>query len=87
MLDLIELKEWHEAQRGADEPSWRRRSMRLPEDHNDQTARHDIYLPSPDEIQSACREIQSEWSPEERQRRSGERPLPTQGVRIYRIAR
>ncbi|WP_437193893.1 hypothetical protein [Planctomicrobium sp. SH527] len=32
--------------------------------------RTDIYLPTPEEIQEACRSIQSEWTESERARRS-----------------
>jgi hypothetical protein len=81
MLELLELKEWHAARTGR--PA-RDAADSFPEDASpgyDRASSNsgagrpepflDEYIPTPEEIRTACREIQSGWSEAERRRRSG----------------
>jgi len=95
-MELWGLKEWHQAQRGASGESDDSDLALLDPLSSDSGDASDVdmrpiageYIPTPEEIQAACHEIQSEWSESERRRRAGlhQPSMHRANVRIYRTA-
>jgi hypothetical protein len=92
MYDLWELKDWHTSQKNAAQSDT---AVLEPPEQEDQFPAEDVpkpflneYMPTPEEIRQACREIQKGWSEAERRRRRGHRRAHRQAhvLRVVRTA-
>lgn len=93
MYDLWELKRWHEARRpklSAERPRPLPQALPMIEPDDDaEAAISEPYLPTPEEIAAACREIRKEWSEEERRKRAGLSSVSscTLATRVFKLSR